>query len=477
MSRARSFKVAFGFLGALAAVFPAAFMWGFSVDDALIPVHYAHHLAGGLGYRFNAAGPSTDGVTPLPWPFLLVPLAADDPMVTLAHAKVLGVVVWGVAGFALGVSAVDVREGDRVSRVHAALVAAGLAVMALAFPLGAWAASGMETGVATALATVAATRIRKPAQAAALAGAASAFRPELVAWALALAFGAVVLSQTSRARCRHRARGVGAAWPLLVAALPFITCVGIRLATFGRPVPLAVYAKPSDLAHGAAYVGASLVVLLLPILAFAPFALARKQGVSRARVLVFSFAVHGAAVLAVGGDWMPYARLMVPVAPSLVLAFADTARVVSWPWSVGRLAIATVLGIGVAVRAAPAGQRVLYDRKALIALARPILADAKVVAALDIGWVSASTDAQIVDLAGLTDPAIALLPGGHTSKRVDAAMLLDRDVDTVVVYSTARVVEARLLGSELFRERFHAAGQLEIGSKGAFYTIYRRHSG
>ena len=32
-------------------------MWGFTVDDALISVRYARHLAAGVGWRFNAGGP------------------------------------------------------------------------------------------------------------------------------------------------------------------------------------------------------------------------------------------------------------------------------------------------------------------------------------------------------------------------------------------------------------------------------------
>ncbi len=65
-------------LGALAALVPALWMWGFTVDDALIAIRYARHLNAGIGWRFNAHGPSTDGVTPLPWPALLAPLAWGD---------------------------------------------------------------------------------------------------------------------------------------------------------------------------------------------------------------------------------------------------------------------------------------------------------------------------------------------------------------------------------------------------------------
>ncbi|HVJ89047.1 MAG TPA: hypothetical protein VM580_04530 [Labilithrix sp.] len=122
-------------------------------------------------------------------------------------------------------------------------------------------------------------------------------------------------------------------------------------------------------------------------------------------------------------------------------------------------------------------------RSALRGLARTVtlLAPAKVVAALDIGWVGAATEARIVDLAGLTDPTIATLPGGHTSKAVDVAMLLERGVDTVIVYGHPRVVEQRLLRSPLFEEKFELASTVPLGRRaapnGAFqqhYDVYRR---
>ena len=66
---------AFAALGAACALVPALAMWGFTVDDALISIRYARHLVEGVGYRFDAGGPSTDGVTPLPWPFLIAALS------------------------------------------------------------------------------------------------------------------------------------------------------------------------------------------------------------------------------------------------------------------------------------------------------------------------------------------------------------------------------------------------------------------
>ena len=53
-------------------------------------------------------------------------------------------------------------------------------------------------------------------------------------------------------------------------------------------------------------------------------------------------------------------------------------------------------------------------------------------------------------------------------------MLLDRGVDTVVVYSDMRVVEVRIVRSELFASRFEKTAELPLGSRGAFYSVYRR---
>ena len=464
-------------LGAACALVPALAMWGFTVDDALIPVRYAHNLATGAGYRFDAHGPSADGVTPLPWALLLAPLSGGDGLTTLVRAKVLGIACWTLGGGALGTRVGSMVAGVR--RVHVAMAALALVAMGLAFPIGAWAASGMETGLSTALATVAVASLgrSRPNVVAGLAGAVAAFRPEMVVWAIALAVGAAVLGngESDRETSAGRGGAAAAARAAAVAAGPFLLCAAVRLAIFGRPAPLAVLAKPSDLSHGALYVGAATLVVLTPVLATAPVALIRGAGrdIGLARVVVIAFAAHAMAVLAAGGDWMPYARLMVPIAPSLVLAFVALLASSRLELVLARLAATLVLGTLLAARAAPAGRGVHADRADLIARARPVLAGARVVAALDIGWVSAATEARIVDLAGLTDASIAMLPGGHTSKRVDTSMLLDRGVDTVIVYSNLRVVEMRIVRTELFASRFEKLAELPLGSRGTFYTVYR----
>ena len=220
-------------LGLAAATLPAAAMWGFTVDDALIPVRYARHLAAGAGYTFNAGDPPTDGVTPLPWALVLAPLARAGALDVLLRAKCLGLAAW------LGAAAV---WGGAIGRAAGTTAAKAVALVALALcaPLGAHAVSGMETALALALATLAAASAKTPLRAAAFAGLAASLRPEMAPWALALA-GAL-----GRA---PRERALGAA----IAALPFGVCVAVRLGWFGRAAPLAVLAKPSDLQHGLAY--------------------------------------------------------------------------------------------------------------------------------------------------------------------------------------------------------------------------------
>jgi hypothetical protein len=117
------------------------------------------------------------------------------------------------------------------------------------------------------------------------------------------------------------------------------------------------------------------------------------------------------------------------------------------------------------------------------------LADAHEVAALDVGWVSAATEADIVDLAGLTDPEIAALPGGHTSKRIQGRFFLSRDPDAWLVYAPEglpadlgswrqarypRVVEARLVHDDAVARRFMPTAWLPLGTRGAGYVLLRR---
>ncbi|WP_394837545.1 hypothetical protein LVJ94_11615 [Pendulispora rubella] len=450
---------AWALAGVVVALVPCLFMWGFTVDDALISVRYARHLASGAGYRFNAGGPVTDGVTPLPWPWLLAAVAKGPALDVLICAKCMGLAAWTAASAALGVA---------VGRAPAApwFKAAALGSVALSLPVAAHAVSGMETAFAMACATGAVLCAQGHRRAsAALAGVAAAFRPEMAPWALVM--------------------GVGAGWTnAVVAFVPFLVCALVRLAVFGRAAPLAVLAKPSDLAHGAVYAAAALLVAATPMVAMAPWGILR--GARGLKVTALAALAHVAAIVAVGGDWMPYARLLAPIAPSLawvgVLAFPQVHRGAS----AVRAGLALLVGAANFANAGPAGRGVGDDRRALIELARPRLEALGSVAAVDIGWVSAATEAPVIDLAGVTDPDVAVLPGGHTSKRIDAALLLSKNPEALLFHVRgpmpanwqdaryAYAVEARLAHSELIAAHYAPRAFLALGRTGTGYLLLVR---
>ncbi|MBI4704827.1 MAG: hypothetical protein HY744_27300 [Deltaproteobacteria bacterium] len=403
-----------GLLGALCAAVPAILLYDFTVDDALIGARYAANLASGAGYRFNVTGPVTDGVTPLGWAPLLSLWADGGVLAALGAAKKLGMACW-LAGAALLGMAVGTMGGSRARW-------AALALVVCSAPLGAWSAAGMETGLALGLgaAAVAARCLRCEKAAAACAGLVAGLRPEALPWALALA-AAPARGQGWREAARVRAAR------LLLAAAPFVAVAAIRAAVFGRPAPLAVLAKPSDLTHGAYY---ALACLLLA----GPPALFAWRGLPPwVRGLQAAVLVHFVAIALAGGDWMPLSRLAVPALPAAVVAaggiLAARSGVPGW----GRLAVALAAEIFVLVRIGPAAAAVGTKRLAVIEELGPALRQARVVAALDIGWVGAATGAEIVDLAGVTDPGVAALPGGHTSKAVSEVLLASRHTDALVL--------------------------------------------
>ncbi len=448
--------------------------WGFSVDDALISTRVAHHLAIGLGYRFNPEGPVVDCVTPLGWALLLAPLSRAGPWAGLLAARWLGAGCWLAAAAWLGNRSRFVPPHTSGSRTWGVVVP--LLCLASCLPLGAWAGAGMETGLVMALCTLAAGGSLGGLAAG---GLAAALRPELAPWAAALALGAAV------------ARGAGRKqWLLagLLALLPALIVAAVRAEVFGRAAPLAVLAKPSDASHGLRYAFGA-VFLSGPAYLCAPptrRALAALSPLSRARLAAFS--VHVGVLLGVGGDWMPLWRLAVPVLPSLLLVASEQLQRAS-----GLERGARLLGFGACAALLHAAQlssvrAVMGKREALVAGARPLLAGRTRVAALDVGWVGAATPGPIADLAGLTDPRVARLPGGHTSKRLPEGWLLDRQVDAVVALlhpdaeghpgealpsgHFARVVEQRLR-SQAGAEAFELASVLPL-DEAHRYGVYLR---
>lgn len=400
-------------LGALVAVAVATpalvFYRGFTVDDALVSARVAAHLATGVGYRFNPTGPEVDAVTPLGWAHLLALGGPGDPVAMLERARVIGTVAWLAAVAVLGALLARTPPTGR----RFALLLLGVCVAPAL-----WASSGMETGLVTLFATLGLVAGRPGALAA---GIAAALRPELAPWAIVLGVGRVaVVPEEPRRRVEHMALALALTLgPLLAVAL-------IRLSWFGSAAPLSLSAKPPDLLPGLKYAAAAALFTGPPLALIAPRALGRAG--SKAMVPVVALAAHTVSLALAGGDWMKHFRLEVPVLPTALLALAELAPHATRFFGWLRLALALLVSLVAAVDALPS-RRVLSDRLETIARLKPALAGASVVAAVDIGLVGAATPASVLDLAGITDPTIARLPGGHTSKRVPEGLVESRGTD------------------------------------------------
>ncbi|MEO8905133.1 MAG: hypothetical protein ABI627_26730 [Polyangiaceae bacterium] len=398
-------------MGVGAALPVAVWLWGFTVDDALISARVAAHLAQGLGYRFNAHGPVVDAVTPLGYAPLLALLGRGDTWTLFVIAKWLGLGAWLVAAAVLG--GLCARAGGRALRFTP------LFLVALSVPLAAWSVSGMETGLVTLLATLG--LLSGPGAALSL-GVAAAWRPELAPFAFALV-GLRARTEPSFAR---------RALPCALCVLPVLCVALTRLHYFGRALPLSFYAKPSDLEHGWAYASGAFEFAGLPWLVVAgPYEWRRAS--PKARPLIAAILSHFIAIFLCGGDWMAMYRLLVPVLPCIALAAAYLAEQATWPLTAVRAVLSCLASLLLGWGLAPAARQVGADRARLIAAARPVLvADARI-AALDVGWVGAASNADVIDLAGVTDPEAAFFPGGHTTKRIPAAWLFAHQPTAIVL--------------------------------------------
>lgn len=386
-------------------------MWDFTVDDSLIAPRYAHQIVQGAGYRFSAADGVTDGVTPLGWAYLLVPFARGGVLSAWLAAKWLGAASWLAGAALLGVAIGRVSDSNRKWLA--------LVLLALCTPTAAWSVAGMETGVVLGLAAAAmAFRVLRPSWSVPCAAFLAAWRPEALPWALVVA--------ATPGRGEHldgwrRARRLG------MTLVPSAAVGFIRWLFFGQLQPLSLLAKQPDFTLGYRYAVACFLLT-------GPIALLAFRGLPTwVRALQLSVLVHLGAVAIAGGDWMPLSRLMVISLPGCMLAAAYIFATGRPLWAGLRLFVSAAGLIFVAWRVGPRAAKVGPTRLALVDAAREKLQGRCAVGTVDAGWVGAATESRIVDFAGVTDPAVAAMSGGHTSKHVPRGLLDARAVDTVIL--------------------------------------------
>lgn len=422
----RSWQRAAPWFGAVTVLLVGYCAWPYTVDDAFIVARYARNLASGIGYSLDGQVRS-DAVTGPLWllPGVLASWFGGDPV---GAAKLVGLLAMAAASWLVLRRLSQRALGSRY-------VAMAMVLLACQPTLGCWGVAGLETGAATlalCVAVLAASRRPQP-QLAAL-GVCLA----LLAWLRPeLALSGAVLLAWSYARCGVRAHLA----TLLAGAGVASVCVARRV-LFGAYFPLSYYAKLGTLSQGlhhvatAAFVLAGLFGLLLPVAACT-------RGRSDDRLMA---AVAGAQVLAcvlVGGDWMPGFRLLAPLVP-LYVSLCAVGAVRLCATRLGRVSallcglFACAVPLTDLITRVPEWRAAGHSREQVGAvLAGTLRAHARRVALVDVGYLGYRSGLQVVDLAGITDPEIARLPGGHLDKRIDDALLERRAPDAVLLHSAA----------------------------------------
>ncbi len=441
-------------------------LFGFTVDDALISVRVAQNLANGSGYRFNAGGPVVDAVTPLGWAQVLALLNEPSPWEMLFSARLLGLLAWWVALVLLGSRISTLGQSPRRWLP--------LLPLALSAPLGAWCSSGMETGVVTLLATIA---VCEGKWALLAAGLAAAWRPELLGWAVVLGVGKGWSGlETGRIQRLSVA--------LASVSAPFVLVAVVRVIVFGQAAPLSAIAKPTDLEQGMFYAAGAWLWTGFPWLLVSP---SFNKLAPEFRIIGAAALVHFACVGLVGGDWMALYRLVVPVLPSLVLLGAAVCEQSSWRGSLVRLALATAANAVLLARLGPVARNVVEQRTFLSEQAEPFLNAGGTVGTLDVGWVGAAAHGEIFDFAGVTDPEIARLCCGHHAKKIDRQLLEQRGVTTLVLLLAPKAQVAspwwqsefdrfseNYVARQLKEQKWAVVAELPLKNTEQHYVILRR---
>ncbi len=301
------------------------------IDDPYITFQYARNLVYGHGLVFNP-GDRVEGYSNFVWLWVAAFFIAtgwDDPLVPVQGVSILlavGLMVWwcvGIGGRWRG------SDGRRLGEAPFAVI-----LLAFSYPWSVWAWGGLETiqySVCVFASAVWSARcIHRPGR--------------FTSWTLG---GLLILTILSRPEGflvllfpamalvygLQRGKSMGALWKALVFfGAVFVVYQLFRLVYFGTLVPNTVSAKVggglfSTIWNGSAYllhymVGSPLVMLALAVVGllgiFWRWTKRTETESDVLLVMLMSWVVlQSVFVVAVGGDWMPGMRFMVPLIPAL----------------------------------------------------------------------------------------------------------------------------------------------------------------
>jgi hypothetical protein len=406
------------------------------IDDAFISFRYARNLVHGEGLVFNP-GDRVEGYTNFSWVMLaalLVALKIDPPTVVPWIGALSGLgMIWAAARCARRIAERDGRQHP-LSGIPTAIM------LSASTSLAYWAGAGLETAFFGLMMTLAGGALveERPRAFGLFVGLAFLTRPE-AAMLGAVGVGWFVLLPLSVPSLRRRF-APSSAIVLFCIVVPYVCW---KVWYFRAWLPNTLAAKPPGLRDGLTYVGWAVLDLVGPLLA-AIVAVAPRNRSAREAALLSLWAAYALAVVLEGGDWMPMTRLLVPYLAWLAIA-ADR-KILEWLAPPRRATDLKRFSLGLLMLAYL--PQSLLDLKYIKPrtvwafncepLARMLAdmnrASVRTVATFDIGYLGwVEPDWRIVDLAGLTDPTIARIPGGHYRKRFTGREFEGREPDAFLI--------------------------------------------
>jgi arabinofuranosyltransferase len=375
-------------------------------DDAFIYLRYVKNVRAGCGLRFNCSEPPVEGFSSPLWLLLLVAGSkVTRRLVTMTQivgtASIAGVLVTApiVAAQHHGDRSASLLHRGAAALIVAALLLfdhyallnavigleGGLAALAVLLAFGAVSAGRHKTAVALSLGMV-------------------LVRPEGIVFVLAL----FVLPWARTPRV------IGA------CASTILLVVLLRWSVFGDVLPNTVWAKAGGTARhvelGLAYAGK--VIEDFPAVLLAPLALAWRPARAHASYLLVASLMWMLGLVHAGGDTFEYSRLAFPLVPALTVCGVQGVVALAARWPVARrrrLAVhgATLVFGLLAARAALlhalAPQHRFENVELWTATGQYLKAHYPKarIATVPIGAIGYFSELEVLDLVGLTAPAVA----------------------------------------------------------------------
>lgn len=442
-------------------------------EDAYISFRYARNLLEGHGLVFNPGWQPVEGITNLLWTLCLAAVSWLGADLTSA-ALVLGVVCGGLTLIvAYHWCRTELTELPISRRAAYVLALAAPLLIALAPGFAFYAGSGLEVAMFALLLVTGlyflgrAESARFAAAGSFLLGAAAITRPE-GALVLAVASGVFVLRcvlERPAGTGLLRRAGVAGAAGILPGALVVGVTTLWRVLYYGSPIPNTASAKAGGLEvmerWGIPYLLDAVqanwihVVWLLALCG----ALAHRRLLVHGLAVLLILPLWCAYVVYVGGDYMPFYRLLVPILPAAyVLAVAGIAGICTaipgFADRVSPAAGAAVMGVPLAGLVFLFASQVPEQLEAEQAREQNVREDVQywralgnwfdenrpnaVVARNAVGSFGYHSDVNIVDMLGLNNEYIAQhgtkdptnLPGHQTG---DGPYVLSREPDYIML--------------------------------------------